>query len=60
MGVGAEGEVEAESPLGREPDTGLDPGTVGARPEPKADTQPTDPPRNLKSKLGGLNCNCVW
>ena len=28
----------------REPDVGLDPGTVGSRPEPKADAQPLSHP----------------
>lgn len=36
-GVGTEGEGEADSPLSREPDTGLDPGTLRSRPGPKAD-----------------------
>jgi len=31
------GEGEAVSPLSREPDAGLDPRTLGSRPEPKAD-----------------------
>ena len=29
-GRGAEGEGEADSPLSREPDVGLDPGTLGS------------------------------
>jgi len=33
----AEGEEEADSPLSQEPDVGLDPRTLGSRPEPKAD-----------------------
>ena len=36
-GEAAEGEGEAGSPLSREPDVGLDPTTLGSRPEPKAD-----------------------
>ena len=36
-GGGAEGEGEADSPLSREPDTGLDPRNPGSRLEPKAD-----------------------
>jgi len=32
-----EAEGEAGSPLSREPDAGLDPRTLGLRPEPKAD-----------------------
>ena len=34
---GAEGEGEADSPLSREADVGLDPRTLGSWPEPKAD-----------------------
>ena len=34
---GAEGEGQADSPLSREPDAGLDPKTMRSRPEPKAD-----------------------
>ena len=41
----AEGEGEAGSPLSREPDTGLDPRTLGSWPEPKVGTYPTEPPR---------------
>jgi len=44
-GGAAEGEGKAGSPLHREPDVGLDPKTPGPRPEPKADAQPTKPPR---------------
>ena len=40
----AEGEGEAGSLLSREPDAGLDPRTLGSRPEPKADTQPLNHP----------------
>jgi len=36
-GGGVEGEGEADSPLSREPDVGLDPRTLGSWPEPKAD-----------------------
>ena len=32
-------EGEADSPLSREPDAGLDPRTPGSCPEPKADAQ---------------------
>ena len=39
----------------REPDVGLDPGTPGSRPEPKADTQllshPGIPPSGLNGKI---------
>ena len=42
-----EGEGEAGSPLHRMPNGGLDPRTPGSRPEPKADTQPTEPPSRL-------------
>ena len=37
-------ERETQAPC-REPDVGLDPGTLGSRPEPKAATQPLSPPR---------------
>ena len=36
--------------LGREPDVGLDPGTSGSRPGPKAGTKPLSHPGILKSK----------
>ena len=39
MSVGAEGEGDAE------PDSGLDPRTLGSRPEPEADICLTEPPR---------------
>jgi len=39
------GKGEAGFPLSREPNAGLDPRTLGSRPEPKADAQPTEPPR---------------
>ena len=38
-------EGEADSPLSRVPDVGLDPSTPESWPEPKADAQPTKPPR---------------
>lgn len=41
-----EGEGKADSPLSREPSVGLDSRTQGSRPEPKADTLPTEPPRH--------------
>ena len=41
----AEGEGEADSLLSRNPDMGLDPRTLGPRPELKADTLLTEPPR---------------
>ena len=44
MGGGA-GEREADSPLSREPDIGLDPRTPGSLAEPKADASLTEPPR---------------
>ena len=34
---------EKQAPCG-EPDSGLDPGTLGSGPEPKADAQPLSPP----------------
>ena len=37
MERGTEGEVEADAPLSREPDMGLDPRTPGSWPELKAD-----------------------
>ena len=39
---------EAGSLLGREPDAGLDPGTLGSCPGPKADAQPWSPPEAPK------------
>ena len=42
----AEGEGEAGSPLCREPDMGLDPRTLGSRPELKSDASLTEPPRH--------------
>ena len=44
---GAEGEGEADSPLNREPNTGLDPRTSRSLPEPKTDAQPTELPSSL-------------
>jgi len=44
---GSEG--EADSLLSREPDAGLNPGTPGPRPEPKAVAQPTEPPRRPRN-----------
>ena len=38
QGRGAEREAEADSPLSREPDAGLNPRTLGSPPEPKADS----------------------
>ena len=35
--AGGVGEEEAGFPLSREADSGFDPGTLGSRPEPKAD-----------------------
>ncbi|XP_073737570.1 uncharacterized protein [Callorhinus ursinus] len=42
--AGGVGEGEAGFPRSREPDAGLDPRTLGSRPEPKAAAQPTEPP----------------
>ena len=42
-GGGAEGEREADFPLSREPNVGLDPRTQRPRPELKADAFPTEP-----------------
>ena len=39
---------EKQAPC-RKPDVGLDPGTTGSRPEPKADTQPLSHPGVLKT-----------
>ena len=36
---------ETDSPWSWDPDVGLDPGTPGSWPEPKAVAQPTEPPR---------------
>jgi len=46
---GAEGEERADTPpplLSGEPDAGLDPGTLGSCPEPRADAGPTEPSRS--------------
>lgn len=40
-------EGEADSLKGREPKAGLDPGTPGLGPVPKAVTEPIEPPRCL-------------
>lgn len=40
----AEAEEEAVSPRSRDPNTGLNPWTLGPRPKPKADAQPPEPP----------------
>jgi len=44
-GGAVEGEGEAGLPPSREPHAGLNPRTPGSRPELKADTQLTEPPR---------------
>ena len=44
-GEAAEGEGEADSPLSREPDAGLNPRTLRSGPELKADASPTEQPR---------------
>ena len=50
--IGADREGEADSLLSKEPDKGLDPRTLRSRPEPKADTQPTELPKHpKKSKI---------
>ena len=38
-------EGEADSPLSRAPDTGLDPRILTSRPELEADASPAEPPR---------------
>ena len=45
-----EAETQAEGEAGslREPDVGLDPGTPGSQPQPKADAQPLSHPHGLK------------
>ena len=43
--AGGAGEGEEGSPLSRDPNAGLDPRTLGLRPEPKADTSLTEPPQ---------------
>jgi len=43
---GREGEGEADSPLSREPNMGLDPRTPGSSPELKADASLTEPHRS--------------
>ena len=39
-----EREAEGEAGSTQEPDVGLDPSTLGSRPEPKAAAQPLSPP----------------
>ena len=41
---------EKQAPC-RDPDVGLDPGTPGSRPEPKADTQPLSHPSTPRRKI---------
>ena len=58
-----EGKGEADSPLSREPDMGLDPRTLGSQPEPKADAQPLSHPAapHLVLSYGcppGMNFQC--
>ena len=43
-------ERETDSPLSREPDVEFDPRTVGSQPKPKADAQPTEPPKCPESQ----------
>ena len=43
---GRDRQMEKQAPC-REPNVGLDPGTPGSRPEPKADAQPLSPPGAL-------------
>ena len=47
----AGGEEEADAPLSREPNVGLDPRTLGSWSEMKADADPTDPPRHLHLQI---------
>ena len=45
----------------REPDVGLDPGTPGSRPEPKADTQPLSHPGVLEFMCSDVClCQCCY
>ena len=44
-GGGAEAKGKADSPLSREPNSGLNLRTLRSWPELKADVQPTEPPR---------------
>ena len=47
----AEGKGDTDSPLSWEPDAGLDSRTPESRPEPKADAQPTEPPRHPRRNI---------
>ena len=53
-----ETEREAEGEVGRVPDAGLDPGTPGSRPEPKADAQPLNHPG--VPVYGDIYCHLVF
>ena len=54
------GDEEAGFPPSREPDVGLDPRTLGSRPELKADASLTEPPR-CPSKVHFSFCfPCLW
>ena len=41
-------DIEREEAPCKEPEVGLDPGTPGSQPEPKADTQPLSHPGALR------------
>ena len=45
-GEEVDGKGDADFPLSREPDMGLDPRTLRSQPEPKADTLLTEPSRH--------------
>ena len=51
VGGEAEGEGEADSPLSREPDGGLDPKTPRSQPKLKADSSLMEPPGRLYNIL---------
>ena len=69
--AGGEGEEEGEAgsllsrdlDAGRDPDAGLDPRTLGSRPELKADAQSTVPPRrpcaHVSLSKSGCPVQCV-
>ena len=59
--AGAEG--EADSSLGRKPNAGLDPTTLGSWPELQADASTTEPPRSPYCSpvpLVWFVCTCFW
>ena len=54
----AEEEREGGSPLSKESNVGLDSRTLGPQPEPKADTELTEPPRHTHQDYFNINPGC--